>query len=138
MGRDESDAVCPLPGPSQPGPSWEDAVFSPPYPGINRLTGHRSKRNPVFSPLCSVLIVAWLQAMPAHAHCSATASATAWKPVQLLAFTGSTERLEYMSHTMCTTYPLPSCSEAGCKVRCSPGHHCSRVGRTVATECRLS
>lgn len=57
VGRDEPNAGSPLPAPSQPGPSQEDAVSSPPCPGINRPTGPavEEKSRFLLSALASLL-----------------------------------------------------------------------------------
>lgn len=81
VGRDEPDAGGPLPGPSQPGPSWEDAMSSPLCPGINGPAGHQWKRNPVFSSLlcpyrCPVARDACTCLLLCHHLCSSLETST--------------------------------------------------------------
>lgn len=137
MGRDEPDAGGPLPGPSQPGPSREDAVSSPPCPGINGPASQRSKRNPIFSSLLCPhrhQVASDSCVSPLLCHLPLPQSGNQYN---LLVFTGSAEGLGYTVCITYITYPFPSRGVAGCKAGCRPAHRCSGVGRAVATGCRL-
>lgn len=87
--------------------------MSSPHPDTNRPISQGLNRYLLLSPPPrSVLMVAWLQAMPARSCRSAAASAAGWEPAEPLVSPGSTERLRDTANTVS---PLPSCGGAGCR-----------------------